>query len=184
MSYKQNVLTYKLIRIIDTRLKKYPDNLDIIISDVIVEHSTLIMTALHKQKNKDCYKRAVAINDCLYALGKEQLYLLTVSKQQLELLYNPKNVLYHKTHLLEMQKELSFKEDVIKEFIAFDKSLKDKISDKERQQEKMEKGTYEHKLKYLSLTIVVDSDNGYSYRKIDLNDNISKSKVKEKELIL
>lgn len=73
---------------------------------------------------------------------------------------------------------------MIKEFIAFDKSLKDKISDKERQQEKMEKGTYEHKLKYLSLTVVLESDNSYSYRNINLNDNISKSKVKEKELIL
>ncbi|MCI9293186.1 MAG: hypothetical protein HFF02_07825 [Erysipelotrichaceae bacterium] len=184
MSYKQNVLTYKLIRIIDTRLKKYPDNLGIIINDVIAEHSTLIMNVFHKQPNKDCYKRAVAINDCLYALGKEQLYLLTVSKQQLELLYNPKNVLYHKEQLFELQEELSFKENVIKEFIAFDKSLKDKISDKERQQEKMEKGTYEHKLKYLSLTVVLESDNSYSYRNINLNDNISKSKVKEKELIL
>lgn len=171
----------KLVRVISSRLNEYPNNLEIILNDVIEENHKIIMNVLYKQQNKDCYKRAVAINDCIYTLGIEQLYSLTISKKQIEKLYDVQEILQHKENVQSVQAVLLLHESAIKEFIAFDEKLKQKENDKIVRHEKLTKGTFDYDLKHMSFSVLINADSTYSYKNIRLKD---KSKTIDKELIL
>lgn len=180
LSYKQRAYITKLIREINSRINKYPNNDDVIIKDVIIEHSRDINKYLLNNQNKDCFKRAVAINTCLFAVEMEELLSCTISKKEIEALYSPSNILTHKDNIKKLKEKLELYENIIKEFVDFDTRMKQDGVERILNHEEIQEGIYRIDLKYLTFDLHMNVDTTFTYRNVLIKDN----KIKEKEMIL
>lgn len=180
LSYKQRAYITKLIREINSRINKYPNNDNVIIKDVILEQSKDINKYLLNNQNKECFKRAVAINTCLFTVEMEELLSCTISKKEIEDLYAPSNILTHKDNIKKLKEKLELYENIIKEFVEFDTKMKQDGVERILNHEEVQEGIYRIDLKYLTFNLHMNADTTFTYRNVLIKNN----KTKEKEMIL